>query len=179
MLIIQIAALAVTLNLEIAIVCLNLGAQVHEKRKMLWLTVFFAVMHVIVASAGYFVGDLLSGFFGTLSKYLSTALLVGVGLRILIASFTGENKSLSQTNTLLILLGAAIEDFAAGVSVGLGTFGGALLKLILLLFAVSIPINLLALKIGRSLKRRINKSMDYITGLLLIAIGILNLFEFS
>lgn len=176
MLIIQIAALALTLNLEIAIVCLNIGATVKQKNKMLMLSAFFALLHVMAAALGYAVGDLLNSFFGMLSKYLSTALLVGVGLKILITSVSGANKSLSQTNTLLILMGAAIEDLAAGVSLGLGTFGGEILLLLLLLVVVSIPANMLALRLGRGLKRRINNSMDYITGLLLIALGILNLF---
>jgi len=83
-------------------------------------------------------------------------------------------SGLSQANIFLVLFGVGVEDFAGGVSVD--TFGRDITQLILLFFAVSVPMNLLAFRIGRIIIKHFAFPMDLVTGLLLIAIGTLSAF---
>ena len=63
------------------------------------------------------------------------------------------------------------------MSVGVGSFGGSLILLNILFIAISIPFNLLAYKICKNIMRKIRFSADTITGILLIGIGILSIFD--
>ncbi len=170
----ETAVLVATLNLEIAILSMNIGARIKKITTLLIFAVIFASLHSLISCAGFLIGNALSSLVGTLSRYIGSAILIGVGLRLARKSIANPCSGISQANIFLVLLGAGIEDFAGGVS--LGTFGGNLSLLILLFFAVSIPMNLLSFKIGSAVIKHIDLSMDLVTGLLLIALGGLSAF---
>lgn len=170
----ETAVLVATLNLEIAILSMNIGAKIKKMATLLIFAVIFALLHSLISCAGFLIGNALNSLVGTLSRYIGSVILIGVGFRLARKSVTNPCLGISQTNIFLVLLGAGIEDFAGGVSVG--TFGGDISVLILLFFAVSIPMNLLAFKIGSVVIKHIDFSMDLVTGLLLIALGVLSAF---
>jgi len=144
------------------------------RKTFLIFAVIFALLHSFISCAGFLIGNALNSLVGTLSRYLGSAILMGVGLRLAKKSVANPCSGISQANIFLVLLGAGTEDFAGGVSVG--TFGGDISVLILLFFAVSIPMNLLAFRIGSVVIKHIDFSMDLVTGLLLIALGVLSAF---
>ncbi|MFB0919920.1 MAG: hypothetical protein QMB62_03415, partial [Oscillospiraceae bacterium] len=86
-------------------------------------------------------------------------------------------ESFSPADITLILLGAGIEDIVGAFSVGTGTFGGRMYLMILLFFAVSVPMNLLAFRLGNKLGRLPGLPVNMVTGILLILMGILSVFE--
>ena len=168
------AVLVAALNLEIAILSINLGTRIKRPATLLILSIIFALFHCLLSCAGLVIGNALSNLIGTLSRYIGCAILVGVGFEMARKAVVNPCSGLSQANIFLVLFGAGIEDLAGGVSVG--TFGGSIFLLIVLFFIVSVPINLLAFRIGSAVTKHFNFSMDLITGLLLIAIGVLSAF---
>jgi len=170
----ETAVLVATLNLEIAILSMNIGTRIKKYAALLILAIIFALLHSLISCAGFLIGNALNSLVGTLSRYIGSAILIGVGLRLARKSAANPCSGLSQANIFLVLLGAGIEDLAGGVSIG--TFGGDITLLILLFFVVSIPMNLLAFRIGSAVIKHIDLSMDLVTGLLLIALGIMSAF---
>ena len=170
----EMAVLVAALNLEIAILSMNLGTRIKSPSTLLIFAIIFALFHCLVSCAGFLIGNALNNLVGTLSRYIGSGILVGVGFEMARKSFINPCSSLSQTNIFLILFGAGIEDLAGGVSAG--TLGGEIILLILLFLAVSIPMNLLAFRLGRVVMKHIDFPMDLVTGLLLIAMGILSAF---
>ena len=170
----EMAVLVAALNLEIAVLSMNIGARIKKPATLLILAIIFALFHCLVSCSGLIIGNALSNFVGALSRYIGCVILVGVGFEMARKAFVKPCSGLSQTNIFLVLFGAGIEDLAGGISVG--TFGGNIFLLIVLFFIVSIPINLLAFRIGSTVIKHFNFSMDLITGLLLIAIGLLSAF---
>ncbi len=172
----EMAVLVAALNLEVAVLSMNIGTRIKRPSTLLILAIIFALFHCLVSCAGLIIGSALSNLVGTLSRYIGSAILVGVRFEMARKSLANPCSGLSQSNIFLVLFGAGIEDLAGGVSVG--TLGGSATLFIILFFAVSVPINLLAFKIGSAVIKHYNFSMDLITGLLLIAIGILSAFGF-
>jgi len=173
----ELAVLVLTLNLEIAILFLYLSGRIREKSDLILLAVFLAFFHCFAATAGFYIGNILNSNFGESARYISAIILILVGLRITIKSAKNTYKSISQSSVYLILLGAGIEDFVGGMSVGVGAFGGSLVLLNILFFSISIPFNILAYKICKNIMRKIRFSADTVTGILLIGIGILSIFD--
>jgi len=175
--IIELSILVITLNLEIAIVSMNMGSYLRKPASLMLLAVSFALFHCFFSLAGFTVGSAMNSLFGTVGRYISSAVLTAVGIRILIASFVSKNGGLGEADLLLILFGAGVEDFAGGVSVGTGAFGGGAAKLALAFLALSIPMNLAAFLTGRVISKKLNISADFVSGLLLVCIGILSAFN--
>lgn len=172
----EMAVLVAVLNLEIAILSVDLGTRVSSPADRLFLTFVFALMHCVVSLLGFVLGSALNGLVGEVSRYISSAILIGVGYRIAKASSKQVGGNLSQTNILLILLGAGIEDLVGAFSVGVGTFGGSVSLMLLLFFVISVPVNLFAFWFGGKLGKRFGFSVDLVTGILLIVVGILSAF---
>ena len=170
----ETAVLVAALNLEIAVLSMSLGAGIKKTSSLIIMSLIFALLHSLIACAGFLMGNALNCLVGTLSRYVGSAILVGVGFKIARSSFVNPCSGLSQANIFLVLFGAGIEDLAGGVSVG--ALRGEITLFIFLFFAVSIPMNLLAFRLGRTLLKHIDFPMELLTGLLLIALGILSAF---
>ncbi len=170
------AVLVAVLNLEIAILSVNLGTRVKAFADRLFLALIFALLHCAVSLLGFAVGSVLNGLVGAVSRYISSAILICVGYKIAKTSSEKTGGNLSQANILLVLLGAGIEDLVGAFSVGVGTFGGSASLLLLLFFAISVPVNLLAFWFGGKLVKRFGFSVDLVTGILLVVVGILSAF---
>ena len=166
--------LVAALNLEIAVLSMNIGAKIKKSSALLILAIIFASFHCLFSCAGLTIGNALSNFVGALGRYIGCIILVVVGSEMARKAFVNPCSDLTQSNIFLVLFGAGTEDLAGGIIVG--TFGGNIFLLIALFFIVSIPINLLAFRIGNAVIKHFNFSMDLITGLLLIAIGLLSAF---
>lgn len=172
--ILQPAILVVALNLEISILAVNLGSRVRKPEDKFLLALIFALFHCAVTLSGFALGSALSSLVGTVSRYIGAFVLIFVGARIALKSCKSCSSALSASNTLLILFGAGTEDLATGV--GLGTFGGSAAILVLLFFLISVPMNLVALRIGRDFSKSFSLPVDLVTGLLLIGLGLLSVF---
>ena len=172
--ILQPAVLVVALNLEISILAVNLGSMVKKPGEKLLLALIFALFHCAVTLSGFALGSALSSLVGTVSRYVGSFVLILDGARISLKSCKSCSGSLSASSTLLILFGAGTEDLAAGV--GLGTFGGSFVILVILFFLISVPMNLLAFRIGRDFSKSFSLPVDLVTGLLLIGLGLLSVF---
>lgn len=174
--ILELSVLVITLNLEIAILSLNFGTKIKRPLVLLIMSVVFAFFHCVFSLAGFVVGSAMSDLFGTVSRYLSSAVLIGVGIKILIASLNQNSLGLSEADIMLIFFGAGVEDFAGGVSVGTGAFGGNALFLTAAFFAISVPMNFIAFELGGALSKNVGIPADFVSGLMLISIGILSAF---
>lgn len=172
----EMAVLVAVLNLEIAILSVDLGTRIKAPADRLFLALIFALMHCAISLLGFVLGSVLNGLVGEVSRYISSAILIGVGYKITKTSSEQMGGNLSQTNILLILLGAGIEDLVGAFSVGVGTFGGSVCLMLLLFFAISVPVNLLAFWFGGKLGKLFGFSVDLVTGILLIVVGILSAF---
>jgi len=172
----EMAMLVVTLNLEISILSVELGTRVREQSDRALLTLAFALLHCAASLIGFLLGAALNSFMGVVSRYVSSVILIGVGLRIVGKAFEHHKGSFSPSDITLILVGAGIEDIVGAFSVGTGTFGGRMCLMILLFFAVSVPMNLMAFWLGSRLKRLPGLPVNVVTGVLLIFMGVLSVF---
>ena len=170
--VIEMAIFAVTLNLDISIVSLNIGTRIRRIADLPILAFILASLQSAIPLAGYFIGNTLSNHLGSISRYFGSIILVATGYKILKESTKKNNGSLNQMNIFLFFIGTGLEDLIAGVS--FGTFGGKIIYFFILFFAISYFMNFLALKIGIAIKRHINLSMDLFTGILLIIFGIIS-----
>lgn len=172
--ILQPTVLVVALNLEISILAVNLGTRIRKPEDKLLLALIFALFHCAVTLSGFALGSALSSLVGTVGRYIGSFVLILVGGRLTFKSRKSCGAMLSASNTLLILFGAGMEDLAAGI--GLGAFGGNASILVLLFFLISVPMNMLAFRVGRDFSKSFTLPVDLITGLLLIGIGLLSVF---
>jgi len=172
----EMAVLVVTLNLEISILSVELGTRVREQSDRALLTLAFAFLHCAASLIGFLLGAALNSFIGVVSRYLSSVILIGVGSRILVKALEHHKGSFSPADITLILVGAGIEDIVGAFSVGTGTFGGRMCLMILLFFAVSVPMNLMAFRLGDKLERLPDLPVNMVTGVLLVFMGVLSVF---
>ena len=173
--VIQMSIFAAALNLDIMIVSINMGTRLKKYSEIPALALIISLLQSFIPVIGYLMGNVLNKSFGPISKYIGSIILIATGIKIILDAIKEPGGKGIQTDFYFAFLGAGIEDLMSGVS--LGSIGEKITLFMFIFFLVAFIMNFVALRIGAALRRHINFSMDFITGICLVVLGLLLLFD--
>ena len=145
-------------------------------RRVLGVSLVFAVVQSGLFLAGWGTGDLFVGFIGKVAPVIGFLLLAYVGGSLLLNAWRNEAEAHDLNGLRNILVGAvatSIDAFAVGISLSMDreSFGDVLVKF-LAVFAVTLLSVILGIKGGQFAGRRYGRGAQFAGGLVLLAIGL-------
>ncbi len=149
--------------------------------KVVLTAVCFAVIHTGLLTAGWGLGELLTGVVGKAARIVAFLLLLYVGGSMLCEGITDkmEGRRLNTFKDILICgLATSMDAAAVGAAQSIaGVEVSAFVRLFVILFAVTILTVSLGISGGKSLGRRYGKAAEITGGLVLLFIAFWNLFS--
>lgn len=169
----SIALFSFTLNLDIFLVSFMIGTNISRAKIIPVMALTVAFVLSLMPLFGYGIGQLLGSLLGTNSHFIGAAILFFVGMLVIREAYLRKGP-MNTTNLLLIYLGVSMEELMAGLSFGMQS--GSIFMFILMFFCISALMNGVAFSLGKMVRRYLNFSVGYITGGILIAMGLWSLF---
>lgn len=149
--------------------------------RLLMTALCFAVIHTGFLSAGWGLGELLTGVVGKAAGIVAFLLLLYVGGTLLYEGIADkvEGRSLGSFRDVLICgVATSLDAAAAGAAQSIaGMTLPVFMQLFAILFAVTVLSVLLGILYGSSLGRRYGKAAEITGGLVLLFIAFWNLFR--
>jgi putative Mn2+ efflux pump MntP len=186
----EIFILSVALGMDLFSVAILIGMNRIKRSVVFRASVVFAVFHIVMLLAGYYIGRFLGAFVDKLGIYsgssvlmmencasiVGAAVLVGLGILMLRESFSKEDKLRHKKKnplkgwTLLVLaFSVSIDALAAGFSFGMMEVD--LIKLNIILGSVIFAISAIGLSIGKQASKFLGERSEQIGGIVLILLG--------
>jgi putative Mn2+ efflux pump MntP len=134
----------------------------------------FGLFQAIMPVAGWFGGRALSSFIAPVDHWVAFGLLIVLGVRMIRASFSGEDGENDDDPTrgwslVVLSVATSLDALAVGVSVGL--LGFSIWVPALVIGGVTIVMVFVATQLGRSAGRYLGKWAERMGGFVLMAIG--------
>ncbi len=165
--------MALALGADSFCLSLGLGSQGIDKTKMWIFTGLVGLLHTIFPLMGFFIGHTALHYLGTLTRLLGAGILIIMGIKIILASgrqtACGQKYLLNGYDIGILALGVSIDSLLIGFS--LGTFEYNSLEMALIFGFMAAFLTRLAFFLGSRVKNLIG-SCGYVTGLILIALGV-------
>jgi putative Mn2+ efflux pump MntP len=125
---------------------------------------------------GLLAGQKIANELGSISRYAGGALLVATGVWALVQTVRGEDdeapvRAAKNGRLLITALALSMDNLVVGF--GLGAQRVSLLDAIGVFAVVSIGLSLLGLEFGRRLGSAIERGSEYLSGAVLVIVGIL------
>ena len=166
---------AVSLGLSNFAASAGLGAAGAPPGTRWRLAVVFGVFETGMPIAGLLLGRGLAGDLGSAARWTGAGLLMAVGGYTLWQGWRrgaeDEARPAAASGARLVAAGFALSLDNLAVGFGLGTLRVGLPVAVLVIGAVSVTLSLLGLELGGRLGARAGRGGDYLSGLLLIAVG--------
>ena len=145
-------------------------------RRILGVSLVFAVIHTCFFLSGGFFGDLFVGFVEKFAPVIGFALLAYVGGALLVAAWRDDLASRdlgSFRNILLCAVATSIDAFAAGISLAMDrdSVGDMVFKAAVL-FVVTVLTVGFGISSGQAVGRRYGRWAQFGGGLVLLCIGL-------
>lgn len=182
----EIFLIAVSLCFDTLAVSLVGGACLKDMRlrQRVRICFFFALFQGGLTFVGWLLGDSVSRYIGRFDHWVAFALLLWIGGKMIIDSFSGSESdrdiNLLDTKSLIVAsIATSIDAFAVGISFAMsGGFGLAKTVVSVLIIAlVTAASAAVGLRGGRRLGAVIGSGCNLAGGLVLIAIGVKILLE--
>lgn len=186
----EIFILSVALGMDLFSVAILIGMN-HIKRRVIAKASFvFAIFHIVMLLAGYYIGRFLGGVVDRLGVYSGSSVLiiencasivgagvfVGLGILMLRESFSKEDKLKNKKKnplkgwTLIVLaFSVSIDALAAGFSFGMMEVD--LIKLNVILGSVIYAISTIGLSLGKQASKLLGERSEQVGGIVLILLG--------
>lgn len=174
---IEIIFIATSLAMDASTVCLAAAAAGFAKdaRAVFRLCFHFGLFQFLMPVIGWFLGQTIISYIGTIDKWIAFLLLAGIGGRMIYDALNPtpdtRKKDPSRGLTMVMLsIATSIDALAAGFSL-------AMLKIDIwypgiMIGLITSGLSLIAIKIGTRLGEQFGSRMEIAGGLILIAIGI-------
>ena len=177
----MIPLLALSLATDAFAVSVSCGMTVpnFKKTRVLWLAMYFGVFQMGMTLLGALLGGQFSGVVGELGRIIAFLLLAAIGSQMLWSALREKKQEdhvqgLTHVRMLFLAVATSIDAAAAGVSLGLQHtsvfFAGVVIGLTA--FGCSVLGGLFGERVGTS----VQKQAEILGGLVLIALGVRNLF---
>lgn len=185
---IEIFLIALALAMDAFSIALSKGlaAKQQSAKDALKLGISFGAFQFIMPLLGYFLAGTFASFIESYSKYISFALLVFIGGKMLYESIKATVKGEKDDNissvldikTLIVLgIATSIDALAVGITFALGaSSAGATLYYCAVIGAVAFVLSFVGYFIGSKLGGIIGDKGGIIGGIVLVALGIKMLF---
>lgn len=179
---ISIIGIAVGLAMDAFSVCIASGMVIEKVtfRHYFRLSFHFGLFQFFMPIIGYFAGIYIEKWVSSYDHWIAMALLSIVGLKMIKESFSAEENEIikdpSRGWSLVILaVATSIDALAVGLSIGLLgkpiLFPSAIIGITCAFFSI------FGIAIGKRAGAFLGKKVEFIGGLILVAIGIKIVFE--
>jgi len=157
-------------------ICSGVTMQGVSRRRVLYVSLVFALVHVTLLLAGYLLGDLFVGYVSKFAHLIGFLLLLYVGGAMVLGSLKerDEIRDLNGIyNILMASVATSIDALAVGVSLSMDMepLGSIFLKMAVL-FIVTVVTVAIGILGGRRIGRRFGRTAEMIGGLVLVGLGI-------
>lgn len=171
----EILIFSVLLNLDLFFASLSWGTRIKRKSEIQAVTMIITLIQSILPLIGLYASKYLGPVLGEGGSNLGAVILIITGCKILRQTIKHPHKQLSRNNILLIYVGAGIEGLFAGVS--LGALKANILLFMPIFVLITYLVNFAALRIGSTIRKFVNISIDSLVGIIIIVLGVLNLLD--
>ena len=172
MLALMLAALAVGLGNFGASISIGLSGITLATR--IKVGIVFAVFEAGMPLAGLLAGRGVARALGDVSGYVGGALLIAIGGWQLIQAFRAGARGLGPPTSTrrLLLTGLALSMDNLVVGFSLGVQHTSLVDAVVVFAVVSVCLSLLGLEVGRRLGAAVEFGVEYLAGIILMAVGL-------
>ncbi len=161
-------AFAVSLSRGLAIQRLTLS-------KALVIALFFGSFQMAMLLLGWLLSATWRVYFATFDHWIAWALLTGIGLRAMQASFRPAGQKQSRGNPLetgvLVALAIATSLDALIAGLGLAALPGPVLAIAATVGVITFSLCVLGVVLGRHCAHLLTQRVEFLGGLLLVALG--------
>lgn len=176
---IEIIILALALSIDACVVSFSYGLVFTENRlkNAMRLAACTGMFQAVMPAIGYYLTGLVKSFIEPYAPVIVFLIFTYLGIKFILESFKkDENKILCIDTKCLLLVGIAtsIDAFSAGISLSL--FGNKILKPAIVIGIITFLNTGLGFKLGGKLRHLPTKALEIGAGILLILLGIKNLF---
>jgi putative Mn2+ efflux pump MntP len=151
---------------------LALGVSGVDARTRLRVGVVFGAFESGMPVVGLALGAQLAGSLGHAARWISGALLIGVGLYGLVVSLRGGSSGFRTAGGWRLLLGGlvlSLDNLVVGFA--LGSTHTSILAGALVIGVVSVGLSLIGLELGARIGERVGEHGEQLAGLMLISVG--------
>ena len=164
---------SISFNFDIALVSLNYGSQIRKSKNLLVYALLVSAIQSLFPLIGNILGNIINAQLGSISRYIGSIFLILIGFNILWKDIQHPGNGLNQADLSLILIATGLEDFMMGVTIGVT--GAKILTFTGIFLVVSFAMNLFASYIGFTIRKHLFISLEKLTGITLIILGIVNI----
>lgn len=170
----EILGLSLALGVDAFAVGMSLGLVCRRLRQMFSIAFGFGFFQFLMPVIGWYAGDLLTDMVSRYGPWLSFAILLLLGLKMIREAFAPDDESPADPSRglSLLMLSLAVSIDALGVGFSLGILKQALWIPAFMFGLVTFIMTLLALQLGYKLSSRFGKRMNILGGVVLISIGL-------
>lgn len=175
----EIFLLAIALSIDACVVSFSYGLTFTQNRfkNSLNLALFTGLFQGVMPIIGYFLTGFVKSYIEPYAGFIVFAIFTYLGIKFIKEAFDKEKeKQLCIDLKCLLLVGIAtsIDAFSAGISLSL--FGNKILKPAMLIAFVTFINSVLGFVLGGKLKHMPTRGLEISAGILLILLGVKNLF---
>lgn len=167
--------LAVSLSMDACSLSLAYGFK--NKRELKPLPLIVGLFHFVMPLLGCFIGDVVISLFNFNTNFLMVILFSIIGVGMIIDSFNDDK--ISEINSIFDMLifafAVSMDSFILGVS--LRNITNHIFVSSIIFCVISAIFTFIGLKFGEFIGRKIGKYADIIGGILIILLGISNVFK--
>ncbi|MDA7025384.1 manganese efflux pump MntP family protein [Bacillus sp. CLL-7-23] len=171
--ILTLSIMAFALGMDAFSVGLGIGMTKLTRKQYGQISVLIGLFHVIMPLGGMVAGQFLSDTLGVLATYMSSALLLVLGIQMISASFNKNGKRvISPTcfNLLVFAVGVSLDSFSVGLSLGL--YGTKPILTISLFGLFSMVLTWAGLLLGKKVQSWLGAYSQALGGTILLSFGI-------
>lgn len=177
--IILILILAITLSFDTFAASINYGILKPEIKfkQAIPIAIVFAIFQAAFFGFGYLSGTFISHIIMGYSVYLSSSILIFLGVRMIIKvvreTILNIKKEAKKLSLILLSIATSIDAFAVGVSFGL-LYDNFLLASIII-GIVTFVFSMASIRVGKFFGDNMERTAEIVGGIILILLGIKNL----
>lgn len=175
----EIILLAFALSVDACVVSFTYGLTFSQNRikSMLLLATFTGVFQGLMPCFGYYITQFVKTFIAPYASLIVFTIFVFLGIKFIKEAFEKKKDKpccIGIGCLLLIGIATSIDAFSAGISLSL--YGNKILKPALLITLITFTNSSLGFILGGKCKKIPTKSLEIISGLILVCLGIKALF---
>ncbi len=175
--ILTLVLIALSIGLDNFASSIAIGLSGIKQRDKIKIAVTFGAFETLMPIIGLFAGKQAASFLGTKAHILGATLLVLTGLYILIEGLRKTNAHEAVVATKgagrLLLAGLAISIDNLIVGFSLGTKKLSIPLAIIIIGVTSVTLAIAGMEVGKRLSKKTEGSSEYLSGIILIVIGLL------
>jgi len=174
-----IIILAVTLSLDTFAASINYGIlrPSIKFKQAIPIAIVFAIFQAAFFGFGYLSGSLLSTLISEYSIYLSSSILIMLGIRmiykVLKEAISNKKKEVKKLSLVLLSIATSIDAVSVGISFGL-VYNNYILASVII-GAVTFIFSMASIRVGKYFGTTMEKTAEVAGGALLILLGVINL----